>query len=433
MNEASSSKLSSVSLVALGAILAVVILVPGALAAGRAAQDPATILVKFTVPSQAARAIAAEGDRHLGDTPTHVALIQIDARRTVGEKVAEYAARTDVVYAEPNTSRTLTWRRRTTLRMARSGDSGRFRRFRAGRSTRFLRVVGRGDVGRRRHRRAGEPSRPGESCSNGFGGDVSHGDVRRWAGYGRQRTRYARRRNRRRDDEQWRRRRRNVVLFIDRAGQGPGLNRLRLVCQRRERHFVGSSARRPCDESQPWWAAFSQTLCDAVATATTTYKSLVVAAAGNAGNSTRNYPAACPGAVGVAATDSNDAPATFSSFGSPNVFVSAPGVGILSTYLGSTYRTLSGTSMATPFVTGLAALLVGQNSASTPTSLKQRLAQTSDKVGTGTYGVGSIWDLHRLHLECALRLRAHQRLPRAECGDHGAGLLAQRAHRRAGP
>jgi uncharacterized membrane protein len=42
--------------------------------------------------------------------------------------------------------------------------------------------------------------------------------------------------------------------------------------------------------------------------------------------------------------------------------------------------------MATPFVTGLAALLVGQNPASTPTTLKQRLAQTSDKVGTTPYG-----------------------------------------------
>ena len=254
MNEASSSKLSSVSLVALVAILAVVILVPGALAAGRAAQDPATILVKFTVPSQAARAIAAEGDRHLGDTPTHVALIQIDARRTVGEKVAEYAARTDVVYAEPNYI--------AHAYLAAPSDPSYGAQWGFGK----IQVL------------SGWSIYPGSYASSGgatlavvdTGVQASHPDlgsrVRTASGatcltgtcvarpgYGRQRTRYARRRNRRRDDEQWRRRRRNVVLFIDRAGQGPGLNRFRLVCQRRERHSVGSSARRPCDESQPRW------------------------------------------------------------------------------------------------------------------------------------------------------------------------------------
>jgi hypothetical protein len=130
-------------------------------------------------------------------------------------------------------------------------------------------------------------------------------------------------------------------------------------------------------------AGFSQTLCDAVTTAENTYGALVVAAAGNSNTSAPSYPAACPGAVGVAATDANDAKASFSNFGKPNVFVSAPGVSILSTYFGSAYATLSGTSMATPFVTGLTALLVGQDPTRTPADLKVLLAQTSDKIGTG--------------------------------------------------
>ena len=74
------------------------------------------------------------------------------------------------------------------------------------------------------------------------------------------------------------------------------------------------------------------TLCNAVELAMNSYHSVVVAAAGNSAVATRTYPAACPGAVGVAATDSADATAYFSNYGSPNVFVSAPGVNILSTY-----------------------------------------------------------------------------------------------------
>ena len=76
------------------------------------------------------------------------------------------------------------------------------------------------------------------------------------------------------------------------------------------------------------------TLCNAVELAINSYHSVVVAAAGNDAVASPSYPAACPGAIGVAATDQSDAPAYFSNYGSPNVFVSAPGVNILSTYPG---------------------------------------------------------------------------------------------------
>src|SRR5439155_8765226 len=92
-----------------------------------------------------------------------------------------------------------------------------------------------------------------------------------------------------------------------------------------------------------------------------------------------------PGAVGVAATDTADGKASFSNFGSPDVFVSAPGVSIYSTYTGDGYATLSGTSMAAPLVSGLAALLFGQTPSRTVADVKTLLATSSDKV-SGAYG-----------------------------------------------
>ena len=129
---------------------------------------------------------------------------------------------------------------------------------------------------------------------------------------------------------------------------------------------------------------YSQTDCDAVSTAES-IGALVVAAAGNSSSSTPSAPAACPGAVGVAATDELDSPAWFSNYGSPDVFVSAPGVDIYSTWPG-TYAWEDGTSMASPFVAGVAALRFGEHPESTPADVRRVLAASSDKVGGVAYG-----------------------------------------------
>jgi fibronectin type 3 domain-containing protein len=87
---------------------------------------------------------------------------------------------------------------------------------------------------------------------------------------------------------------------------------------------------------------------------------VVVAAAGNSGVSTPFYPAAYSNVISVGATDGSDTLASFSNYGSW-VKVAAPGVGIYSSYVGGGYASMSGTSMATPHVAGLAALLRSQS------------------------------------------------------------------------
>ena len=109
---------------------------------------------------------------------------------------------------------------------------------------------------------------------------------------------------------------------------------------------------------------------------------IVIAAAGNNGNTTKFYPAAYGNCIAVASTDQNDNRSSFSTYGSW-VDVAAPGSSIYSTYDGNTYATLSGTSMACPHVAGLAGLIrshVGPYA--TATEIRERIQFTGDNVGT---------------------------------------------------
>lgn len=112
---------------------------------------------------------------------------------------------------------------------------------------------------------------------------------------------------------------------------------------------------------------------------------LFVAAAGN--NSTDNdrrphYPSNydLPNVISVAALDRSDSLASFSNYGAKTVHVAAPGREIVSTWLGNAYREASGTSMATPYVSGIAALIIASEPNISVEKLRERLIKSTDKI-----------------------------------------------------
>ncbi|NNE98626.1 MAG: S8 family serine peptidase [Pyrinomonadaceae bacterium] len=112
---------------------------------------------------------------------------------------------------------------------------------------------------------------------------------------------------------------------------------------------------------------------------------LFVAAAGNNGTDNDNrphYPSnyKLPNVISVAAMDRGDGLASFSNFGVKTVHIAAPGKDILSTWLNDQYREASGTSMATPQVAGVAALIVASNPKIKVAELRKRLLSSVDKL-----------------------------------------------------
>jgi subtilisin len=104
----------------------------------------------------------------------------------------------------------------------------------------------------------------------------------------------------------------------------------------------------------------------------------VICAAGNSGGSV-GYPAAYESAIAVAASDSQDKIASFSSRGR-EVDLIAPGVGVQSTIPGGGYDSYNGTSMATPHVAGLAALAVARG-ARGPAGVRAALTRAASSIG----------------------------------------------------
>ncbi|MFQ5649813.1 MAG: S8 family serine peptidase [bacterium] len=111
------------------------------------------------------------------------------------------------------------------------------------------------------------------------------------------------------------------------------------------------------------------------------------AAAGNSGldnDASPHYPSSYTSAnlIAVAATDHDDLMAGFSNFGATSVDLGGPGVSILSTTPLNTYSLFSGTSMATPHVTGVAALILSQSPGLTPVQVKNQILASVDPVAS---------------------------------------------------
>ncbi len=134
---------------------------------------------------------------------------------------------------------------------------------------------------------------------------------------------------------------------------------------------------------------FSQALMDAISRANSA-NILFIAAAGNNGSnndSTASYPSNynLPNVIAVAAITSTGTLASFSNYGANTVDIGAPGSGIYSTMAYNTYASYSGTSMATPHVTGAAALYAsthpGANAATIKAAILNSAVPTSSLTG----------------------------------------------------
>ena len=149
---------------------------------------------------------------------------------------------------------------------------------------------------------------------------------------------------------------------------------------------------------------FTQALLDAIEQ-TDANGALFVAAAGNSyvnSDVNPNYPSGYEAAnvLSVGATDQVDHKAWFSNYGTKSVDLGAPGVNIYSTWLGGTYRFQDGTSMATPQVSGAAALAKAVFPDASGVGLKALLLRTVDPLSalSGTSRTGG-----RLNVDRAAR------------------------------
>jgi hypothetical protein len=169
------------------------------------------------------------------------------------------------------------------------------------------------------------------------------------------------------------------IKFIDRNGGGTLENAIKAIRYARKMKVQIINAS---------WASpiFSAALRDEIRAAKAEGITFV-AAAGNEGadnDFTPSYPAnyKSDNIISVAGTDSEDhlwsSFSGHSNYGVKTVHVAAPGAEIMSTYRGSSYYSMSGTSMAAPLISAIVARMLLENSQLTPEEIRQRLVQTSD-------------------------------------------------------
>lgn len=126
---------------------------------------------------------------------------------------------------------------------------------------------------------------------------------------------------------------------------------------------------------------------------------VIVAAAGNSGNTAKLYPAAYPNVIAVAATNSRDQKASFSTYGAKWVDIAAPGENVYSTFPNHpfeiqrlygrslNYDVANGTSMSSPIVAAVAGLVSAQSPTASATTVRERVESTADPIA----GTGKLW------------------------------------------
>ena len=178
------------------------------------------------------------------------------------------------------------------------------------------------------------------------------------------------------------------LKFLSASGSGSTADAIDCIefAVQAKQAFAGSGGANVRVLSNSWGGGgFSQALLDQINKANTN-DMLFVAAAGNNGtnnDTTPHYPSNynAPNVVAVASTTRTDARSSFSNFGATTVDLGAPGSSILSTVRNGGYSTFSGTSMATPHVSGAAALVLSECTLNTA-ALKANLLNNVDPISS---------------------------------------------------
>ncbi|MCB0348683.1 MAG: S8 family serine peptidase [Bdellovibrionales bacterium] len=174
-----------------------------------------------------------------------------------------------------------------------------------------------------------------------------------------------------------------AVKFLDANGSGTTSDAIKAV------YYAVNNGAKVLNNS--WGGgSYSQSLHEAIAYAYDR-KVAFIAAAGNSTSNNDIYPMFpanydAPNMISVASSTSTDALSYFSNYGEDTVHLASPGSSIYSTFLGGTYTTMSGTSMATPFVSGVAALIAREQPGINGYQIRDILLSSATSVNTDVNG-----------------------------------------------